>query len=85
MISENNSPIRFTDRFGWFWYNDQEIFLDTQSDIDAKMKAMYEQGITHVITFSCTHFRWSFKPWWGKINECLKKFALQPTNTGSRL
>jgi len=85
MISENNSPIRFTDRFGWFWYNDQEIFLDTQSDIDAKMKAMYEQGITHVITFSCTHFRWSFKPWWGKINECLKKICIAAHKYGIKV
>ena len=32
-----------------------------------------EQGITHVITFSSTHFRWSFRPYWDKITECLAK------------
>ena len=76
MTSDKKTPIRFTDRFGWFWYNDPEIFFDTQEDLDAKMKAMHDQGITHVITFSCTHFRWSFRPWWDKINECLKRICI---------
>ena len=76
MTSETLSPIRYTDRFAWFWYNDEEIFSDTQADIDAKMKALHDQGITHVITFSFTHFRWSFRPWWPLINECLKRVCI---------
>ena len=85
MTAENKSAIKFTDRFGWFWYNDQEIFFDTQADIDAKMKAMRDQGITHVITFSCTHFRWSFKPWWGKINECLQRICIAAHKYGIKV
>lgn len=62
-------------RFTFFWYNDEEIFHDTQEDIDRKVKAVADQGITHIITFSCTHFRWSFEPWWDKIHECLAKIV----------
>ena len=62
-------------RFTFFWYNDEEIFHDTQEDIDRKIKAVADQGITHIITFSCTHFRWSFEPWWDKIHECLAKIV----------
>lgn len=64
---------KFNARFGWFWYNDQEILHDTQEDIDRKMAKHAQMGITHVITFSSTHFRWSFRPFWNKINECLAK------------
>ena len=85
MTSERKTPVRFTDRFGWFWYNDQEIFFDTQADIDAKIRAMHEQGITHVITFSCTHFRWSFVPWWSKINECLKRICIAAHKYGIKV
>lgn len=62
-------------RFGWFWYNDTEIFHDGQAQINAKVSAMADTGITHLITFSVTHFRWSFRPWWGILNECLEKIC----------
>ncbi|OQA85714.1 MAG: hypothetical protein BWY31_01744 [Lentisphaerae bacterium ADurb.Bin242] len=62
-------------RFTFFWYNDREIFFDTEEEIGAKMKKTADQGITHLITFSCTHFRWSYRPWWEQINECLAKIV----------
>lgn len=65
----------YSANFAWFWYNDEEIFHDTQEDIDRKMKAYADQGVTHVMTFSCTHFRWSFLQWWPQILECLRKIA----------
>lgn len=58
-------------RFGWFWYNDQEILFDREVDMERKVKAYADQGVTILILCSCTHFRWSFKPWWSKITECI--------------
>ena len=62
-------------RFTFFWYNDREIFFDTEEEIEAKVKKTADQGITHLLTFSCTHFRWSYRPWWKQINECLAKIV----------
>lgn len=62
-------------RYAFFWYNDEEIFHDTLEDIDRKVKSYADQGITHLMTFSCTHFRWSFKPYWGILNACLAKIV----------
>ena len=69
----NGSEDRWLARFAWFWYNAPEIWHASQEDIDAKMRVFAEQGITHIETFSNTHFRWSYKPWWKEINECLAK------------
>ncbi len=69
------SDCNFHARFGWFWYNDEEIFHDSQADIDRKVARHAEQGITHLITFGCTHFRWSFQPFWPVINECIGKIV----------
>ena len=66
---------RWQARFAWFWFNAKEIWRFTQEDIDAKVRLYAEQGITHLITFSCTHFRWSYKPWWKEINQCLAKIV----------
>jgi len=55
-------------RFAFFWYNDPEIFEWTQVDFDRKAKEFADSGINHVITFSLTHFRWSFHPYWNTIN-----------------
>ena len=77
--------IRFTDRFGWFWYNDEEIFHDSQADILRKMQVMRDQGITHVITFSCTHFRLSYEPWWQEINVCLRKVVKAAHSLGIKV
>ena len=85
MTSENPKNITCRDRFGWFWYNDEEIFRDSEEDIFRKMKVMHDQGITHVITFSCTHFRISFEPWWDKIDACLRKVVKAAHSLGIKV
>ena len=60
-------------RFGFFWYNDQEIFHASQEDLNRQAEALAETGINHVITFSCTHFRWSFRRHWGAIEDALAR------------
>jgi hypothetical protein len=63
-------------KFSFFWYNDDEIFNFTQDDFDKKAKSYADIGITHVITFSCTHFRWSMYEHWDAITECLRKMVV---------
>lgn len=75
MIS-NETLQRFQARFGWFWYNDEEIWRDSQAELDEKMRRFAQQGLTHAITFSSTHFRWSFRPYWPQINDCLRKIII---------
>jgi len=60
-------------RFGFFWYNDAEIFRDSQADLDRKAAAFARVGINHVITFSCTHFRWSFRRSWDLLTGTLAR------------
>jgi len=60
-------------RFGFFWYNDREIFHATQEDLNGQAEALAATGINHVITFSCTHFRWSFRRYWDLLEETLLK------------
>jgi len=60
-------------QFAFFWYNDQEIFHDSEKDLETKAAKLAESGINHVITFSCTHFRWSFFDYWNLLNETLEK------------
>ena len=60
-------------RFAFFWYNDQEIFHDTDADLARKVEAFAEVGINHVITFSATHFRWSFRRHWDLLTETLAR------------
>ena len=38
----------FEARFTFFWYNDREIFHDSQEEMDAKIRKVAEQGITPV-------------------------------------
>ncbi|MBN2852290.1 MAG: beta-galactosidase trimerization domain-containing protein [Clostridia bacterium] len=63
-------------KFGFFWYNDDEIFRFSQEDFDRKAKTYADAGINIVITFSCTHFRWSMYEHWDVITECLKKMVI---------
>ena len=58
-------------RFGFFWYNDREIFHSTREDLDRQAASLAQAGINHVITFSCTHFRWSFQRHWDRLTEVL--------------
>ena len=72
-------------RIAWFWDNDQEIFFDSEEAIGEKIEVLKKQGITHLITFSCTHFRWNFKPWWPQINECIGKIVRQAHKRGLKV
>ncbi|MBI2950974.1 hypothetical protein HYY27_02710, partial [bacterium] len=60
-------------RFGFFWYNDHEIFRATQDDLNRQAEAFSKTGVNHVITFSVTHFRWAFRRHWGVITEALER------------
>ncbi|MBN1348491.1 beta-galactosidase trimerization domain-containing protein [candidate division KSB1 bacterium] len=75
-----NSPLPHPEnpwdaRFGFFWYNDQEIFHDSEDDLNRKAESMAHAGINHVITFSCTHFRWSFRRHWELLTNVLAKIV----------
>ena len=72
-------------RYAWFWYNSEEIWKFSQEDMDAKVKKYAEQGFTHLITFSCTHFRWNFRPWWPQINECIRKIVVSAHKYGLKV
>ncbi|MBP5182830.1 MAG: hypothetical protein J6331_07375 [Lentisphaeria bacterium] len=72
-------------RFAFFWYNDEEIFHDTQEEIDEKVRCYARQGLTHLITFSCTHFRWSFQSYWGLLNECLARIVRSAHKNGLKV
>lgn len=85
-----NAPLRtpldpWDSRFGFFWYNDAEIFRDSQSDLDRKAAALARVGINHVITFSCTHFRWSFRRWWDLLTEVLARVVKACHASGIRV
>lgn len=62
-------------RYGWIWYDAEEILSFSQEDMDAKVKRYADVGITVLIGFSCTHFRWSFYRHWDKINACIGKLV----------
>lgn len=66
----------WSEAFTWFWYNDAEIFEYSQEDFDKKAKELAERGITIVLTFSLTHFRLGFYPYWKEINECIRKIVV---------
>lgn len=57
-------------RFGFFWYNDREIRA-SQGELDRQAQELAAVGTNEVITFSCTHFRWSFRRDWTMLTEVL--------------
>jgi hypothetical protein len=57
-------------RFGFFWYNDREIRA-SQAELDRQAEELAAAGINQVITFSCTHFRWSFRRHWEELTQVL--------------
>ena len=63
------------DKFGVFWYNQAEICQWSDADFEAKAREFTQTGVNIVMTFSCTHFRWSFYPYWQQINEALAKMV----------
>lgn len=71
--------------FCWFWYNDEEIFKYTQADFDARARELADSGITIILTFSLTHFRLSYYPYWEEINACLRKLVVACHKYGIRV
>lgn len=71
--------------FCWFWYNDDEIFRYTQEDFDERARGLAASGITIILTFSLTHFRLSYYPYWEEINECLRKIVIACHKYGIRV
>ncbi len=65
------TDLKWAERYTFIWYNAREIFHWTEEDFDRRAREMHEQGITTAITFSSTHFRFSFIPWWDDIHRCL--------------
>lgn len=63
------------EKYGFIWYSDYEIFDYDDSQLDQIAKKHYDLGYTILITFSGTHFRWSFYPWWDKITDYLSRFV----------
>lgn len=63
------------EKYGFIWFGDKEIFEFTDAQIEAVVRTYYEQGYTVLITFSGTHFRWSFYKWWDDINAYLTRFC----------
>ncbi|CAI8043006.1 hypothetical protein GBAR_LOCUS23849 [Geodia barretti] len=72
-------------RFAFFWYNDQEIFHDTAADLARKAEAFADVGINHVITFSATHFRWSFRRHWDLLTDTLARVVTACHAVGIRV
>jgi len=65
----------WNERLSFIWYNDNEIFDFTDKDFDDLARSYAQSGITIVITFSCTHFRYSFVNHWDKIFKCIKRLC----------
>ena len=63
------------EKFTFFWYNQREIFEWSQSDFDHQAKQLAEAGITGVMTFSVTHFRWTYHKYKREILEALRKLT----------
>ena len=72
-------------RFGFFWYNDEEIFKFSDDDFDKKAAQFADAGINIVITFSCTHFRWTMRPYWRLINDTIAKVVKSCHKYGIRV
>ena len=65
----------WNDKFTFFWYNEKEIFQWSQKDFDLQAEKMRSAGITRAMTFSVTHFRWSYLPWKKQILAALEKLC----------
>ncbi|HOD93772.1 MAG TPA: hypothetical protein PLT91_02580 [Clostridia bacterium] len=66
---------QWQERFGWIYYNENEIFHSNQKQIDDLVKNYADDGITILIGFSCTHFRWNHVLNWREINECIGRYV----------
>ncbi|MBR2356555.1 MAG: hypothetical protein IKA65_00830 [Lentisphaeria bacterium] len=63
------------DKFSVFWYNDEEINRWSEKDFEEKAASFAAAGINIVMTFSCTHFRWSYYTYRATINAALKRLV----------
>ena len=81
----NDNISRWSEKFGWLWYNDHEIFDASDEELEQKILQFKHQGINHLITFSCTHFRWNFIDSWEAIHRCLKRLCQIAHRHGMRL
>lgn len=79
----NNNP--WAEAYTWLWYNDEEIFNYTQEDWDNKAKELHERGVTIALSFSLTHFRIGYYPYWKEINECIRKMVVACHKYGIKL
>ncbi|MEA4863227.1 MAG: hypothetical protein VB042_07965 [Victivallaceae bacterium] len=70
MSKFENDPFHASWRF--IRYDEPEVFDYTASDWDAAAREIAHAGFTHVMTFSNTHFRWSYRRFWPKLNDTLK-------------
>ncbi len=61
--------------FCWFWCNDDEIFFYSEEDFERRAEILANSGITVIMTFSLTHFRMGFYPYWKELNESLAKLV----------
>ncbi len=68
-------PDLWDTNFGFYWYNDAEIFRNKPEDFAEEAEQLADAGINHVITFSSTHFRWSFRRYWDLIGETVAKIV----------
>ncbi|MDD4816519.1 MAG: hypothetical protein PHI85_00925 [Victivallaceae bacterium] len=66
-------PFRASWRF--FHCDEHEIFEADDAEFDADARRMAVAGFTHVMTFSNTHFRWTFRGEWPRITEMLRRFT----------
>ncbi len=71
-------------RYGWIWYNYDEIFRAGPEQLDALVKPFADAGINILIGFSCTHFRWSFYRWWPEITAAIGRLAASCHRFGIR-
>ncbi len=71
--------------YTWLWYNDEEIFNYTQEDWDKRAKELYDRGVTIACTFTITHFRIGYYPYWKEINECIRKMVIACHKYGIKL
>ncbi len=72
-------------RFTWYWLKGKEIFDYDQNDFDNVAKDLYEKGINIIITFSNTHFRIGFYPYWKDYNDSLRMLVTACHKYGIRV
>jgi len=71
--------------FTWLWFTDDDLFRHTPADFDKKARALYEDGVQIAILFSPTHFRWSFRPYWDRIDRTMREIVTACHRYGIRV